>query len=340
MKVLNMTANHHKILRINAGTFPVKPEERRILSTVHAEIIEVEQAAECDCLGQIEGVMIASAYLKTDTVKKLARCRIISRMGTGCDKVDVQQATAQGIIVANVPDALTHEVADHTLALLLSASRKLKYYEACMRSGHRPFDTGNIHRLSTQTLGIIGFGNIGRAVAVRALAFGLRILVSDPAVTAAEAVRLGVTVADKETILRESDYLCLLCPLVPATRNLLAMPEFRLMKRTAVLINTGRGELVNEKDLVEALKSGVIAYAGLDVFGEIDVFGPDGFPCDHPLFGLDTVQLTPHVSANSCEALEEVHSRSAQAVADVFSGKLPSHIVNPSVMNHKERTRL
>jgi len=102
------------------------------------------------------------------------------------------------------------------------------------------------------------------------------------------------------------------------------------MKRTAVLINTGRGELVNERDLAEALKTGIIAYAGLDVFGEINVFGPEGFACDHPLFGLENVQLTPHVAANSREALDEAQTRAAQAVADVFGGKIPSHIINRS----------
>ena len=327
-----MSATRPNVLRVNAGTFPVKPVERRILMAAQAEIIEVELPEACDRLEQMDAVMIASAYLKTATVKKLTRCRLISRMGTGCDKVDVDQATAQGILVANVPDALTNEVADHTLALLLSAARKLKFFEKSMRAGHRPFDTDNIRRLSTQTLGIIGFGRIGQAVAFRAKAFGLRVLVADPCVTAAQAAELGVTSVDKDTVLAESDYLCLLCPLLPSTRGLLAMPEFLKMKRDAVLINTGRGELVNEADLVTALKTGVIAYAGLDVFGEIDVFGPGGFSCEHPLFGLENVQLTPHVAANAREALEEIHTQSAQAVADIFSGRMPSHLVNPTAI--------
>lgn len=316
------------VLRLNAQTFPIKPEERSILAAVGAEIIEAEHPDACERLDEIDAVMIVSAYLHASTIKRLPRCRIISRIGTGTDKIDVEQASAQGIIVTNVPDFATHEVADHTLALLLSASRKLKYYESSMRAGHRPFDTGILHRLSTQTLGIIGFGNIGRAVAARAQAFGLRIIVCDPCLTEAAAAAQGVTPANLETVLAESDTLCLLCPLTPATRGMLAMPEFRKMKRTAVLINTGRGELVNERDLAEALKTGVIAYAGLDVFGEINVFSPDGFSCDHPLFGLENAQLTPHVAANSREALDEAQTRAAQAVADVFSDKRPTHIIN------------
>ncbi len=318
------------ILRLNAKTFPVKPEEREILSG--AEIIEVEQPEECDCLERADAVMIVSAYLRAPLIQKLTRCRIIARIGTGTDKIDVEQATAQGIMVTNVPDFAMNEVADHTMALLLSAARQLKYYEKCMRSGQRPFNVDNIRRLATQTLGIIGFGHIGRAVAVRAKAFGLRVLVCDPGITATTAAECGVEIVDKATILADCDYVCLLCPLLPSTRGMLAMPEFKKMKPGAVLINTGRGELVNENDLAEALKTGIIAYAGLDVFGVVNVFGTDGFKCDHPLFGLENVQLTPHVAANSREALQEVHIGAARAVADVLKGKTPSHIINPAVI--------
>jgi len=323
------------VLRLNARTFPIKPDERNILAVTGAEIIEVEHPDECERLAEVDAVLIVSAYLHASTVKRLTRCRIISRIGTGTDKIDVEQASAQGIIVTNVPDFATQEVADHTLALLLSAARKLKYYEASLRAGRRPFDTENIHRLSTQTLGIIGFGHIGQAVAARAHAFGLRIIACDPCLTEATATTQGVTPAKMETVLTESDYLCLLCPLTPATRGILAMPELMKMKRSAVLINTGRGELVNERDLALALKTGVIAYAGLDVFGETNVFSPDGFSCDHPLFGLENVQLTPHVAANSREALDEAQTRAAQAVADVFGNKSPQNMINLKELKKK-----
>ena len=311
------------VLRLNAKTFPVEPEERRILAA--AELVEVELPEECGRLEQVDAVMVVSAYLRTDMVRRLSRCRIISRIGTGTDKIDVAQATAQGIMVTNVPTFATNEVADHTMALLLSASRKLKFHERCMRSGHHPFGTNGIRRLATQTLGIIGFGHIGRAVAARAKAFGMRLLVHDPYAKP----RPDIALVDKDTILAESDYLCLLCPLTPQTRGMLAMPELRKMKREAVLVNTGRGELVNERDLAEALRTGVIAYAALDVFGEINVFAPDGFPCDHPLFSLENVQLTPHVAANSQEALAEAHTQAAQAVADALAGRTPLHVINP-----------
>jgi D-3-phosphoglycerate dehydrogenase len=321
---------------LNSLTAPRGCEESRILSTIDADVVEVEHPEECESLDQIDAVMIISTYLRTDVVKKLTRCKIISRMGTGCDKIDVEEATRQGIVVTNVPDALTTEVADHTMALLLSVHRRLKYFESNMRKGIRPMNTdevNNMRRLSTQTVGIIGFGRIGQAFAERAKAFGVRILVSDPMVASERIAELGYQATDNDTIIRESDYLCLLCPLTPATRGMLAMPQFKMMKRTAVLINTGRGELVNEKDLAEALNSGVIAYAGIDTYGDFNVFTEVGFPTDHPLFRVDHVQMTPHVAANSREAGEDVVSTASQAVVDVLGGKKPTFIVNPAVID-------
>ncbi len=316
------------VLRVNARTFPIRAEECRWLNSVNAEIIEVEVAEECSQLDRIDAVMIASAYLKADIIKKMTRCKLISRMGNGCDKIDIPQATAQKIMLANVPDASTSEVADHTLALLLSAARKLKFYEGQMRSGQRPFDTSGVRRLSTQTLGVFGFGLIGRAVVERAKVFGFRIIVSDPALTPEIATKYGVIPVDKDTLLAESDYVCLLCPLLPSTRRMIGAAEFGKMKKTAVLINTARGELVDEPAMAEAVKNGIIGGAGIDVYGDVNVFATGGFNCDHPMFGAENIQMTPHVAANSEESLEEIHTRAAQAVADVFSGREPEHSVN------------
>jgi phosphoglycerate dehydrogenase-like enzyme len=188
-----------------------------------------------------------------------------------------------------------------------------------------------MHRLSAQTAGIIGLGRIGSAVARRCRAFGLRVLAYDPYLTAETALREGVTAVDLDTLLAESDYVCLLCPLLPQTRGMLAMPQFRKMKPSAVLINTARGELVNEDDLAQALQQGVIRYAGLDVFGIVNIFDLEGYPTGHPLFQLDNVLLTPHIAAASEESGEECRQRAAQAVLDVLSGKWPEHPVNPAV---------
>jgi len=322
------------VARLNATTFPMTDAEREILSTVNAEIIESEGATDDEILAVAENadaVMIVSAYLRAPVIRKLNRLRVISRMGTGTDKIDVEEATRCGIVVANLPDFSTEEVADHTLALLLATARRLKFYDSCIRQGHKPYSVAGIHRLSVQTLGIIGFGRIGQAVAKRALAFGMKILVHDPFLTPATIGQWNVEVVDFETLLANSDYVSLLCPLTADNREMIGMNQLRAMKPTAVLINTGRGELVNENDLAEALKTGVIQAAALDVFAGINVFDENGFSTDHPFFDVDNIILTPHVSANSEETWTSLRNDSARNVVDVLRGYFPPNMVNRNV---------
>jgi D-3-phosphoglycerate dehydrogenase len=323
-----------RVVRLNALTVPPSETERALLVALGAEIIELEGAADAEILDacrDADAVLVVSAHLRGAVIGALTRCKIISRIGTGVDKIDIEAATRAGIIVNNLPDAFTDEVADHTLALLLAAARQLKPLDRQMRQGRRPLTLSHMHRLSAQTAGIIGLGRIGSAVARRCRAFGLRVLAYDPYLTAETALREGVTAVDLDTLQAESDYVCLLCPLLPQTRGMLAMPQFRKMKPSAVLINTARGELVNEDDLAQALQQGVIRYAGLDVFGIVNIFDLEGYPTGHPLFQLDNVLLTPHIAAASEESGEECRQRAAQAVLDVLSGKWPEHPVNPAV---------
>jgi D-3-phosphoglycerate dehydrogenase / 2-oxoglutarate reductase len=323
------------VVRLNALTSPMSEEERTILGSIKADIIEIEGQTDKEILSacrSADAVMIVSAYLHGPVIKKLLDLKVISRLGTGVDKIDVDEATRLGIIVANLPDFSTEEVADHTMALLLAAARQLKYHEGAMRQGIKPKTVEHLHRLSAQKLGIIGFGRIGRAVAKRAQSFGLDVLIIDPAITVQQAKKANVTVVDFDTILASSDYLSLLCPLTRSTRHMLTLREFKKMKPAAVLVNTGRGELINEKDLVLALRKGIIRYASLDVYGGINVFAEEGFSIDHPLFFLDNVLLTPHVSANSEESSKNAHVGGALAVVAVFSGKYPAHVVNPDVV--------
>lgn len=323
-----------EIVRLNAETGPMTARERDILAPLGARIVAVEGASDDEVLfaaRDCDALMVISAYVRGSVIEQLTRCRVISRLGTGVDKIDVAAATRRGIFVTNLPDFCTNEVADHTLALLLAAARQLKLFERAMRQGRVPRDVQEMHRLSASTLSIIGFGRIGRAVATRAKGFGMRILACDPALSPEVAAEAGVVAVDLPTALAEADYLCLLCPLTATTRRMLALPEFRQMKPTAVLVNTGRGELVDEDDLVTALREGLLRYAAIDVYGAIDVFAPGGFATDHPLFSLPNVLLTPHVSAYSEEAMVAQRSGGAEAVVQVLTGKWPWHLVNPQV---------
>ncbi|MHB0935019.1 MAG: C-terminal binding protein [Armatimonadota bacterium] len=322
------------VVRLNAITSPMDAVERGILAEIDVRVVEIEGATDEEILNaarDADAIMIVSAYLRGPVIEALTRCRVISRLGTGTDKIDITAATAKGIYVVNLPDFCTEEVADHTMALLLSAARRLPFFAAAMRQGRQPHDLEGMHRLSTQTLGLIGFGRIGRAVAWRARAFGLRVLACDPALTADDAAQEGVTAANFDAVLAEADYLALLCPLTPQTRGLLGLREFRRMKPTAVLVNTGRGELVVEEDLVTALREGMIRFAALDVYAGINVFAEGGFPADHPFFGLENVLLTPHVAAYSQESSASSHRDGARAVVEVLTGLPPSHPVNPEV---------
>ncbi|HOS93602.1 MAG TPA: C-terminal binding protein [Armatimonadota bacterium] len=327
-------AGRWTIARLNAETAPITEVERHILAAVDPCIVEAEGASDDEVRSaarDCDALMVVSAHVRGSVIEQLTRCRIISRLGTGVDKIDVEAATRRGIFVTNLPDFCTNEVADHTMALLLAAARQLKLFEAGARQGKVPRDVRHMRRLATCTLSLIGFGRIGRAVAVRARAFGMRVLACDPALTAEAAAETGVSVVDLPTALAEADYLSLLCPLTPATRHMLTLEQFRQMKPTAVLINTGRGELVDEDDLVTALREGIIRYAAIDVYGIVDVFAPQGFPTGHPLFSLPNVLLTPHVSAFSEEALAEQRRGGAEAVVQVLSGQWPRHPVNPDV---------
>ena len=326
----------NRILRLNARTFPVFPMEREILAPLDPQLIEIEGETDEEILEhgtRVDAVLIVSAYLHASVIRQMPNLKVIARMGTGVDKIDIPEATRQGVIVTNSPDFSTNEVADHTMALLLASARELKHHEQLCRQGKRPETVEGMHRLATQTLGIVGFGRIGHAVAKRAAAFGMTILVHDPFLKRTMASDINITPVDFDTILEQSDYLALLCPLTDATREMITMKEIRKMKPTVTLLNTARGELFREKDVAEALEKGMIRAAAIDVYGGINVFHQGGFSTDHPYFAIqDNIILTPHVAANSEESL--IHSKrdAVESVVDVLSGRCPKYLVNPDVV--------
>ena len=332
----------HKVVRMNSRAMPVHDGELEILRSAGADVAMIEGATEdevVEAASDCEALMVCGGYVRRPVVDALDRCRIISRMGIGTDKIDVERATARGIVVTNVPDFCTNEVADHTMALLLAAARQLPLWERRMREGPGPGPVflDSMQRLGTQTLGLIGLGRIGSAVASRARAFGLTVIAFDPNLSAEDAEQVGVEAVDFETVLARSDFLALMCPLTGSTRGMLGAAEFKKMKRSAVLVNTSRGELVDEDALAAALRDGVIRWAAIDVYGCVNVLDPDGFATDHPLFSLENVIRTPHVAAVSVQALAEARIRAAEAVADVLGGRWPKHPVNPEVRALFER---
>ncbi len=327
-----------KAVRLNATTYPTESVERKELARVGAVLTEIEGQRPDEILAAAEdcdALLVVSSTIPRQVIERLRRCRVISRLGAGTDKIDVAAATEHGILVTNVPDFCLNEQAEHTLALLLAFQRRLPYMMEAMRSGNWTARSHpGVHRLAGQTLGLIGFGASAQAVAVRAAAFGLRLLawVRNPDKDSPIAAQFGVTLAPLDAVLANADYVSLHLPLTSETRGIINESRLRLLKPTAVLVNTARGALIDEAALIDALRSRRIGGAALDVFDGINVFVEPGPPPPHPFFELDNVLLTPHCAGSSVESSIDSKTRGARHAALVLSGQRPQHIVNPEVL--------
>jgi glyoxylate reductase len=255
--------------------------------------------------------------------------RVVSNVAVGYNNVDVAACTRRGVVVTNTPDVLTETTADFAWTLLMATARRLVEADRYTREGrfqqweYMLLLGGDVHG---KTLGVVGFGRIGRAMARRALGFGMRVLYQD-AVAADPATerQLNATRVDLATLLRESDFVTLHTPLIPETRHLINADSLRTMKKTAYLINAARGPVVDEAALVQALAEGRIAGAGLDVFEEE--------PKVHPgLIGLPSVVLAPHIASASHETRLQMATLAVENCLAVLEGKTPPTPVNPEVM--------
>jgi phosphoglycerate dehydrogenase-like enzyme len=248
----------------------------------------------------------------------LPRCRLISVAATGWDCVDVAAASERGIRVAAVGEYCTEEVADHALALMLALNRRLLDYDRQVRVDRswRWNDVQGVSRLAGQTLGLVGFGRIGRAVCRRALGFGLQVIAQDPKVDPEVVVRHGARPASFDAILGQADILSLHCNLEASNRGLLNRAAFARMQKKPLLVNVARGALIVEADLADALDRGLVAGAALDVLAEDS---PD--LARHPLAGRRDVLLTPHVAFYSEAALEDLRRISAANIRAFLEGR-------------------
>lgn len=327
-----------RAVRLNADTYPVEPQEVALLAEAGAELraIEGQQPAEIlDAARDCDALLVISSYLPAEVIEALTRCRTIARLGAGTDRIAIEAATRQGIVVSNVPDFCLGEQADHTMALLLASARRLPSMQDAMRRGHwTARQNPGVHRLEGRTLGLVGFGASAQAVARRAAGFGLQLLAwtRTPARHEAQARALGVRFAALEDVLANSQFVSIHLPLTAETRGLLGAGQLARMAPDAVLINTARGAIVDEAALVEALERRAIAGAALDVFSGIDVFAAPGAPARHPLLELDNVIATPHCAGSSVESTLESKLRGARHAAQVLGGCWPSHVVNPEVV--------
>jgi len=323
-----------KILRLNARSFPVTASEKTEYELLGCELIACEEVERGDpSLSDAVALSVVSAKVSEEFIDKLHTCRVIARYGSGTDNIDVPAATARGIVVTNVPDFCLSEMADHTMALLLGLARKLLTMDRCTRTGAwQARVQQRLRRVHGKRLGLVGFGRIAQAVAERARSFGLEIWAFDPVFNQEEALRLKVTPASLDDLLRTSDFISLHLPLAQSTFHLIGEEQFQKMKTSAVLINTARGAVVDEQALVRALSEGRIAGAGLDVYEGLSMFEPAPAVLSHPLFSMENVILTPHCGGCSEESLEELVHEGARQAVSVLKGEWPRHCVNRDVV--------
>ncbi len=322
--------------------WPTLDVERSVLADVDVELVVAETGCEDELValaGDVDAILTCWKPVTPAVLDAATRCRIVGRYGIGLDNIALEHATELGILVANVPDYCVDEVADHTIALLLALARRIvPLASRTANGGWGLHGAESIPRLRGQTLGIVGYGSIGRAVARRAAGFGLRVLAYTPRLTAADldpvvAAAGGEVTSDLGNLLERSDWISLHLPLTAGTEGLIDAAALDRMKPSARLINTSRGAVVDEKALAAALESKRIAGAALDVLRR------EPPPGDHPLLRRDDVIVTPHAAFYSAAAIEELARRAAQEVARVLRGERPESLVNPAVLG-RENARL
>lgn len=263
--------------------------------------------------------------IDADLLGKAENLKVISNMAVGYNNIDVETATKKGIMVTNTPGVLTETTADLTFALLMATARRLTKASEFLRAGK--WQTWSPMLLTGQdiygtTMGIIGLGRIGEAVARRAKGFDMNVLYYNRSRKLAEEEELGIKYSAFDYLLKESDYVVIMTPYTPETKDLLTAEHFQMMKKNAILINTARGGIVNESDLYEALKNGDIWAAGLDVFEQEPV------PADHPLLTLPNVVTLPHIGSASIATRIKMAFVAAENLLQALEGEKPENLVN------------
>jgi len=307
-------------------------DERATLAAIGAEMITVpvgDRDAVMALLPEADG-LLGFSFIDGDMLGRMVKCRGIVTVSHGFNHIDLDTASEMGLPVSNV--FFCHrEVANHTIMMLLAATRKLILLHNLLKEGIWARDRQPpVAPLYGQTIGIIGFGHIGQEVARRAAALDMNILAFDPVARPERAADLGVELTDLDDLLQRSDYVTLHCPSNPHTRRILNERTIGLLKPTAWVFNTARGDLIHEAALYAALAEKRIAGAGLDTF-EVEPTPPD-----NPIFKLDNVIVTPHAAGFSDDAVRNGQRLGAQEMASMLTGTFPVNICNPDV---RGRTR-
>ena len=301
-------------------------QELDILAHTGAEIVDLEQDKSTpleEAVRDADAIIVQYAEITPELIGRMDSCKIIIKYGIGVNNIDAQAASAKGIYVCNVPDYGIDEVSNAAIAMMLALHRKLPVTRKALRNGDWSYDAMvPIKGLAGSTLGLVGLGRIPALVAKKMQGFSLNILACDPYVSPEHAEKLGVRLVDLETLYTESDIVSIHCALTDETRHMFHADVFRKMKSAAIIINTARGPVICEKDLIDALRAGEIAGAGLDTYET------EPISQDNPLLQMENVICTPHVAWYSEQAIKNVQRGAAVEVARVLRGEKPVNPVN------------
>ncbi|WP_282120571.1 C-terminal binding protein [Ruegeria atlantica] len=310
--------------------------ETEILEAAGAEVIALQAKRQEDLFDvapHCAAMMNQYARIGKETITRMRNCEVIARYGVGVDIVDVGTATEQGILVTNVQNYCTEEVADHAIALWLTLARKLPDYDRATHAGVWQWQSGQpVYRLRGRTMGVVSLGKIGQAIVARAQSFGVAVIAYDPYLPREAAAKLGVELVSKPELLARSDYILMQAPMTPNTHHFLSDAEFSVMKPGAILVNTGRGPTVDNKALFRALTEGHLAAAGLDDPEEEPAKRANWTPDNNPLFTLPNVLVTPHAAYYSEESIHAARVTAATQVAKVLTGQKPDYTVNADAL--------
>jgi phosphoglycerate dehydrogenase-like enzyme len=291
----------------------------------------MDQDQLCDLVGEAEGLVTGLEWITARVMQHAPKLKVISTGGVGYDHIDVEEATRRNIAVANCAGCNNHSVSELALGMMISLARNIGIYDQGIRAGGwQPYDTMRMgNELWGKTLGVVGLGRVGKSSALLGKAFGMRVLAADIAWDITFANQNGISFVPLDTLLEQSDFVTLHCPLTSVTRDMIDERAIELMKPTAFLINTSRGPVVKESALVNALARGRIAGAGLDVFRV------EPHP-DNPYVEFPNVVLTPHIGGATQEAYDRSLYLALVNITNVLNGTPPHCQINPEVSPHLE----
>lgn len=326
---------NYKIVFVDS-ILPITDYERKIIGDFGCEVTQYNAITPQEILAvarDADAILTVGGKFTRETIEGLEKCKVIARYGVGYDNVDIQAATEKGIVVTYVPVYCQEEVATLALTLMLALSRRIMTADKCVKGGSWAKSVAAVSGATSprdKVFGLVGFGSIARQVVPLVKPLGVKVIAYDPYINLKFCEELGVESVELDYLLENSDYVSLHVPLLESTRHMIAAPQLQKMKKTAILINTGRGALVDQDALCTALKNGTIAAAGLDV---LEYEPPRE---NEEIFTLDNCITTGHIGAATEEAIVRLRCAAATSLVKVLSGEkptLPSGIANPDVLN-------